>query len=352
MGTYSDESSTIVDMRLKTRSSIYRRSIFQILAGVCSLTLLQTGAEAKSQEPVAHPDIRTIRFPECSIGRLQLVRQKDFVAVGKAELPTPPPRGEVKITVPPGDCLELEISGAAVRHPDCLRQMSGRGIDSVAIRNISSFDDGKSDANAVTRNLLQFGDLQHVIFERVDATDEALLMMKKFPRMRNIQFWGAEEINGSSFAAFAALPQLYMLDFRGCPGIKNENLKYLPGLRSLRELELCSTKINSTGIKYISQCTNLKMLDLRNSGINDEELLQLLSLKRLEELDLTKCPVTARGLAALAPLKLKLLAIPSFVSSSAQTLAGLKSALPGTEIRLVRESNAAVEADAMKWFSK
>ena len=70
--------------------------------------------------------------------------------------------------------------------------------------------------------------------------------------------------------------------------VKDETLRYLPGLKQLRELDLNNSQISDAGLKEISELPKLRDLRLARTKITDDGFRQyLLGKESLMNLDLT-----------------------------------------------------------------
>ena len=81
--------------------------------------------------------------------------------------------------------------------------------------------------------------------------------------------------------------------------ITDDDLRFIQGLRSLRELVLIGDKISDAGIKHLRSLTRLEHLDLLDTSITDKGLVHLRSIQSLKRLALTGGKFTPNGLASL-----------------------------------------------------
>jgi Leucine-rich repeat (LRR) protein len=79
------------------------------------------------------------------------------------------------------------------------------------------------------------------------------------------------------------------------PDVTDETLRYLKGLKNLRELDLNDTRVTDEGLAVLAELPALKTLRLRKTAITDEGFRRhLLGKKQLTELDLTGTKVASR----------------------------------------------------------
>ncbi len=77
--------------------------------------------------------------------------------------------------------------------------------------------------------------------------------------------------------------------------VKDETLRYLPGLKQLRELDLNNSQISDAGLKEISELPKLRDLRLARTKITDDGFRQyLLGKESLMNLDLTETGVASK----------------------------------------------------------
>ncbi|MCA1964816.1 MAG: hypothetical protein LDL31_12805 [Prosthecobacter sp.] len=106
----------------------------------------------------------------------------------------------------------------------------------------------------------------------------------------------------------------------------------LPLKDHIVQLDLGRTVITDAGLKTVAALPRLAALDLRQTQITDAGLAALTGLKNLRTLNLFGTSVTDAGLQHLAALK-SLKTVTLFQTKvTAAGVAGLKKALPGTQI--------------------
>jgi len=124
----------------------------------------------------------------------------------------------------------------------------------------------------------------------------------------------------------ARFPGLRVLEL-STPRVTDEGLARLPGLRSLRELDLTGSGLTDASLPGLARHRTIEVLRLGRTAVTDDGLAALASLEGLACLWLGGTAVTDAGLAHLRGLpKLRELALPSGVTGAvAEHLAAMPS---------------------------
>lgn len=80
------------------------------------------------------------------------------------------------------------------------------------------------------------------------------------------------------------------IDLAGIKTVSNDDLKQLPELKSLVELDLSGTGVTDAGLSHLGRCTNLRWLSLARTDIHDAGVAELKPCKNLVYLDLSFTP--------------------------------------------------------------
>lgn len=80
-------------------------------------------------------------------------------------------------------------------------------------------------------------------------------------------------------------------------------LEPIGGMKSLRTLELGSTKVTEAGVAHLGGLTDLERVNLSYTPQTDDGLKHLAGMKKLKSLNLAKCQIEGPGLAHLAAMK-------------------------------------------------
>jgi internalin A len=94
-------------------------------------------------------------------------------------------------------------------------------------------------------------------------------------------------------------------------------LKDLAGLKSLRELDISSSRVTDAGLKELAKLKGLRRLNLRRTEVTDTGLKELAALQDLRTLGLAEMDnVTEAGVVALRKLlpnaKINTTEVPSY----------------------------------------
>ena len=99
--------------------------------------------------------------------------------------------------------------------------------------------------------------------------------------------------NKSDYSALAARPDTAVLQMANAD-VTDETLRYLGGLKQLRELDLSDTQVTDAGLALLDANPRLETLRLARTGITDQAFDgPLEKLPALKQLDLTGSKVTA-----------------------------------------------------------
>ena len=88
----------------------------------------------------------------------------------------------------------------------------------------------------------------------------------------------------------------------GFQPITDDGIAHFSHLRSLKDLNMCGTRITDEGLKGIGQLTSLEYLGLEFTAVTDKGLAHLTTLNRLRDISLMGAKVYGPGLATLAQL--------------------------------------------------
>jgi Leucine-rich repeat (LRR) protein len=213
------------------------------------------------------------------------------------------------------------------------------------------------------RNILgnDFFDNVVVVFFRQNAVAEKnLIYLKKFPRLRYIDFLpekitdvGLANLSGTSIQSLNLtgskitdaglthlehLPQLQWL-YIDNTAITDEGFEHLKNLTQLRAIFLKNDKITDAGLRHLKRLHRLERLFLDNTQITDAGLENLANLSNLQILYLNQTAVGDAGLAHLKELT-KLYSLQ--LNQTAVTDAGLKYLKDLTELKDLELQNTKI----------
>jgi len=145
----------------------------------------------------------------------------------------------------------------------------------------------------------------------VPISDGALQYLAGLTSLRELSL-KCDNIRGSGLAYLADIPSLRLLELRG-DGLRNRALRYLEDVESLSRLVLFNSRnINDAAMPYVAKLEHLDELSILHiSGITDAGMLYLRDLRSLRRLDLGSTRITDRGLVHLPALRnLEYLTLP------------------------------------------
>lgn len=85
-------------------------------------------------------------------------------------------------------------------------------------------------------------------------------------------------------------------------GPDDQALAYLPGLKSLRRLEIAGQRLTDIGLGHLARCENLERLSIHHAPFSDAGFMQLQKMRSLRELELSYMKVTEAALGSLEAL--------------------------------------------------
>ena len=194
--------------------------------------------------------------------------------------PTPPPQrvvfigtdnpvGELRIRQWPG-----EGRWKAIRPP---AKVAADRVDLPEGVELGLFASEEGSADLSSLAALGPDDLQAFIATRTRITDEQLEYLTGFRSLREIYLGYNSRITGAA-------------------------LDYLKEIPSLQSLTLNNTRITNKGLAGLKHISSLRFLDLSGTRINDAGLENLAGLSALESLSLNSTQITGVGVAKLAEL--------------------------------------------------
>ena len=134
-----------------------------------------------------------------------------------------------------------------------------------------------------------------------DITDEELAFLPSLRSIRTVDLSRCSRLTDGALAYLQNVP-LRRLVLSGTP-ITDAGLTQLRGLSSLRELDLSSTGITDSGLTILATLPLLTTLNLEGTAVSDEGLFQLSRLTALETLGTLNCPnITEPGRVRFAAM--------------------------------------------------
>src|SRR5204863_6737863 len=100
---------------------------------------------------------------------------------------------------------------------------------------------------------------------------KGLAHLENLTKLR-ILFLRATYISGEGLTHLRNMKQLRKLDLSEVPGITDDGLESLTGMRELVWLNLWNTRAGNAGMEHVAKLSNLLYLNLDNTGVDDEGL--------------------------------------------------------------------------------
>jgi hypothetical protein len=277
-----------------------------ISAGIFILATGSLAANNTSTEGAKKLSVeeRTLTFPgSASFGALALIPHDVARVGGPTNIGAAV--GTVKVSVPNGQWLTLELNPLAFMHPKLLDSCSAVGLDGLVVNFIAMDDSEGGWCDTAMQHANHFKNLKCLILNKSDVSDVGVSALRGQHDIECIRCV-LTRIHGDCFKTFSQFKNLYHLDCGDCT-IKEENLKYLSDCHSLTYVDLRGTRLGNLGVKYLSKCSNLTGLRIGcNAAIDDASIKYLLDLRHL---DVDRTSITFSGLKALAPMHLRRLTI-------------------------------------------
>jgi hypothetical protein len=158
------------------------------------------------------------------------------------------------------------------------------------------------------------------------VTPKELAYLVKLKNLRTLDLSFTELRTGSDCAFIAAMPQLDTLDIHSIQnlgadaeaakyivrqahiaklsldfiGLKDDSLKFLGKLKTLRTLSIMGAQVSNKGLEYLSKLPVITNLNLTNTNINHNSVIVLKKFKlKLKRLGVANCDLSPDDLAQL-----------------------------------------------------
>jgi hypothetical protein len=162
--------------------------------------------------------------------------------------------------------------------------------------------------------------LETLRLPQVAIGDAGAAVIAKLPSLRVLELAFDPDLTDAGFRALASMPGLRDLSLRGCGKLTAAGLEPLGKLRQLERLDLshvCGRNFGKPRRSTAAMRAQMEMMmsaeslaaGAANGGVDDSVLAALAACTKLRELRLAGTPVTSQGLAALAKLPLRALAV-------------------------------------------
>ncbi len=142
-----------------------------------------------------------------------------------------------------------------------------------------------------------FNDVTRVSFGSPEVTDENLIHLRAFPRLRHLLLDGTQ-VTDDGIRHLESLTSLELLSLNHLK-ITDRGLVHLRPLTGIRWLDLGGTRVEGTGLAYLEKWTKLESLSLCSTSIRDEELARLQHFTSLQYLELGGTRISDAGIKHL-----------------------------------------------------
>jgi hypothetical protein len=181
-------------------------------------------------------------------------------------------------------------------------------VEAGAVVGLSVY--GGNSAERLDPMLKQLRHLRHLTFSGVPLGSSGLASLRHLTGLEQLSFSDAP-IQDAGLASIRDLPQLQGLWFNRCPGITDQGVAHVRGLKNLKFLglnredysELGEKRITDAGLEHLRRLTGLETLELHGQQITDAGLERLKNLSRLQQLSLSGEGITDAGLKHLEGLQ-------------------------------------------------
>jgi hypothetical protein len=138
-----------------------------------------------------------------------------------------------------------------------------------------------------------------------DAGEEAIIeATRMLPALRTLRALdlGSTKVGGRALSGLGRLPHLVELTLSDTL-VGDKDLKYVATLNKLATLDLSATRVTDIGLKQIAQLGTLRRVILAHTRVTDTGVKELLTLSNLEYVDLSDTQINGTTLEQLASLR-------------------------------------------------
>lgn len=254
-------------------------------------------------------------------------------------------KGTVKLNVPSGCVVSLEVFGKVFQNPSLLDTIRNENIESLDVRFMAIDDSEVGTTDRLLVRVPQMRNLEQLHADRSDATDKGFSSIKNMQKLRVLTMFNSE-VRGACFKEFSTCPNLIRIESWNCP-LDQTNLKYLSALKHLQSLDIRNDGVTDAGIKLIANCSSLQNLSAGNNPIDDRCIPDLRKLENLKDLDLKGTKVTMSGIKLMKGLHLRSLVVPDSIRPTNDP--EIVKLMPG--VTIVRAKQTPVSPDDMRLFA-
>jgi hypothetical protein len=275
-----------------------------------------------------HPQ-RILNFPaKYSLGTLTIEEPDQNHALMRTEVLD----AKGRVIVPAGCRVTLSAEGGLFKDPSVIKTLPPDGLDVLKTAKFSAAFMDESSWDKVLSFIGHLQGLEALYLTDLDVTDADIAHAGE---VKGLQLLAIQhtEFKGAALKQLAALKNLKNLRLSENK-IEVENLHYLSSFSALQSLTIAHCALTSAAMKYLGQCTSLTYLDLSsNQDIDDQSLKYLRGLKKLKQLRVHDTGVDVRGLLQLKGLPLKNIEVTKSMYKK-DDIDNLQKAFPGVVLSM------------------
>ncbi|MBU6450155.1 MAG: hypothetical protein KGS72_00135 [Cyanobacteria bacterium REEB67] len=286
------------------------------------LLIVSPALPAQSKSPTSPAkktmgEIRVLHFPATqACGQLYFIPMPFRDPRGNEEWKSiTPAKGDIKVAVPPGQGILLELNKKVIDEPQWLEKVSPEGIDGLREQYIGMDENEQKIPDRLMDFIPHLKNLNVLIISRSDVTDKSLPKIASLKKLDWLEATGTT-IHGTNFKDLLNLPNLTHLDF-GFSTIDRNNLTYLARLPRLKMLCLDNAQINAESINFLADSPSIETLSISNNlALDDRSIPALLRMKKLKNLHLNGTSISLHSVKKLSALNLESLTLPNQVKKT------------------------------------
>ncbi|MBN1974168.1 MAG: hypothetical protein JW787_11050 [Sedimentisphaerales bacterium] len=182
------------------------------------------------------------------------------------------------------------LKGLYLYNPNLIdNRLTDKGLAYLA--SLSSLEELRVDSNQFTNaglaHVAKLTSLRYLMLYGKNFTDAGMEYLKDSQSLRILHV-GLLSLTDEALAHIAEIPNLEAINLHRSENITDDGIAALAKLKSLKKLDIGSSKVTDTGLSYLQACKNLDYLTLPPQGISDVGLTYLGQLSNLKHLDVSR----------------------------------------------------------------
>jgi Leucine-rich repeat (LRR) protein len=142
--------------------------------------------------------------------------------------------------------------------------------------------------DACLAHLAKLPSLKYLMLAGTNFTDAGMAYLKDITSLRILHVGGLANLTDAALEHIAEIPNLEAVSLHWSGNITDDGIAALAQSKSLKKLDIGSSKVTDTGLSYLLACKNLEYLTLPHQGISDTGLTYLSQLPNLRHLDVSR----------------------------------------------------------------